>query len=121
MYLKEPQKQQANKSSKTMNRTLSLSKGTDSWWQPAMEVCAKVTGLIAGPIVIALFLGQWLDSRYHTEPWFFLASMGLAFIASLVGIVKIALKYIKDIEKEAKEKKDFTDSSQINYRWIMDI
>jgi len=89
------------------------------FWQPAMEIFTKVTGLIAGPIIIALYVGRWLDEQYDSEPWLFLASMGLAFIISSVGIVKITLDYIKKIEREAQDKKDNadnTDNSQIAHR-----
>ena len=75
------------------------------FWKPAIEIFAKVTGLIAGPIVIALYVGRWLDQRYDSEPWLFLASMAAAFILSSIGIVKITLDYIKKIEKEAEENK----------------
>ena len=76
-----------------------------AFWQPAIEIFAKLTGLIAGPIIIALFVGRWLDQRYNSEPWLFLITMGIAFIISSVGIVKITLDYIKKIEKEVEEKK----------------
>lgn len=82
-----------------------------SWWQPALVIFTQVTGWIAGPIIIALFLGRWLDSRYQTEPWLFLGTMGLAFVISSFGIVKITLSYIKKIEREARDKKDDADSS----------
>ena len=74
------------------------------FWQPAMVIFAEVSAWIAGPIVIALFLGRWLDNRYQTEPWLFLGTMGLAFAVSSFGIVKITLNYIKKIEKEVKNK-----------------
>ena len=33
------------------------------WWQPALTVGSQVTGWIAGPIILALFAGKWLDKR----------------------------------------------------------
>ena len=74
-----------------------------AWWQPALEVGAQITGWVAGPIILALFAGKWLDNRYHSEPWIFLGSMVLAFIITSVGIAKVATNYIKKIEKEAKK------------------
>ena len=79
------------------------------FWQPAILIFAQVTGWIAVPIVIALYAGRWLDNRYDSEPWLFIASMTVAFIISSIGIVKVTLNYIKKIEKEAKEKKDIND------------
>ncbi len=93
------------------------------WWQPALEIFAQVTGWIAGPIIIALFLGKYLDNRYQTKPWFFLGLVVLAFLITCFGIVRLTTDYIKKIEKEAKEKKDnadnhgkFTDNTRIDHR-----
>ena len=107
MSLKEFPKLRVNNNGKAINP----SGASGLWWQPAMEILAKVTGLIAGPIVIALFVGRWLDERYDSEPWLFLASMGLAFAISSIGIVKITLDYIKKIEREAQDKKDNADNT----------
>lgn len=75
------------------------------FWQPAILIFAQVTGWIAVPIVIALYVGRWLDNRYDSEPWLFIASMAVAFIISSIGIVRVTLGYIKKIEKEAKQNK----------------
>ena len=74
------------------------------WWQAGMVVFAEVTGWIAIPIIIALFLGRYLDEKYDSEPWFYLGLTGAAFVVSSIGIVIIASKYIKQIERENKEK-----------------
>ncbi len=54
---------------------------------------------------MGVFVGKWLDRKYGTEPWLFLLSVGVAFILSMFGIVRDALKAMKDIEKEARLKK----------------
>lgn len=74
------------------------------WWQPALIIFAEVTGWIAVPIIIALYLGRYLDEKNNSEPWFFLGLTGVAFIISCTGMVMVASKYIKKIEKESKEK-----------------
>jgi len=76
-----------------------------TWWQPAMVIFSQVTGLIAGPILIALFVGKALDRKYGTEPWIFLGLTGIAFLISSLGIVSITIKYTKKLEKELKDKK----------------
>ena len=73
-----------------------------AWWQPAMEIFASVSAWIVGPIVIALFLGKWLDKKFNSEPWLFLAVVGLAFFISCFGIVRITMAYIKKIEEDLK-------------------
>lgn len=81
------------------------------WWEPALEIFAQITGWIAGPIIIALFLGKYLDDKYQTKPWFFLGLIILAFFITSFGITRITADYIKKIEREAKEKKKNTDNS----------
>lgn len=76
-----------------------------AWWQPGLEIFAQITGWMVAPIVIALFAGKALDKKYHSEPWIFLGLTFVAFFISISGIVIITVKYIKQIERETKEKK----------------
>jgi len=73
------------------------------WWSEAIQIFARVTGWIAGPIIIALFLGRYLDNKYHSDPWIFLGLTLLAFLISSFSIVKITINYTKKIEQEAKK------------------
>ena len=81
-------------------------KTKELWYMPAIRMFANVSGWIAGPIIIALFVGKWLDKKYDTAPWIFLGLTGIAFLISIFGIMKILIKYLKDIEREANEKKN---------------
>ncbi len=76
------------------------------WWEPGMVLFARLSVWIAGPIVAAVFFGKWLDEKYGTNPWLFLASVGLAFVLSSVGIVKEANEMIKKIVEDEKKKKE---------------
>lgn len=76
------------------------------WYMPAIKMGADVSIWIAGPIIIALFVGKWLDKKYDSDPWFFIGLTVVAFIISIGGIMKILMKYLKDIEREAKEKRE---------------
>jgi len=76
-----------------------------AWWQSAMTIFGQVTGLIAAPILIALFLGRYLDEKNGSEPWFLIGLTGIALTISSIGIVKVASKYIKQIEQEDKKSK----------------
>ena len=71
-----------------------------------MMIFANISGWIAGPIILALIVGKWLDNKYDSDPWFFIGLTGVAFFISIFGILKILMKYIKDIEKEAREKRE---------------
>lgn len=70
------------------------------WWQPALFIFFKFSGWIAAPVIIATFIGKWLDKNYNTEPWFFLTSVGAAFIISMIGIIINALREFKKIDKK---------------------
>jgi F0F1-type ATP synthase assembly protein I len=74
------------------------------WWQPSMILFTKLSGWIAGPVLIGVFVGKWLDKKYGTEPWLFLLTVGIAFFLSMFGIVRDSLKEMKRIEKEEKDK-----------------
>lgn len=74
------------------------------WWQPGLTVFAEVTGWIVVPIVVALFLGKYLDERHNSAPWYYLGLTGVAFVISTIGIVIVASKYISQIDRENKER-----------------
>jgi F0F1-type ATP synthase assembly protein I len=76
------------------------------WWQPGLVLFTKLSGWIAGPVILGIIIGKWLDKKYGTEPWLFLISVGTAFFLSMFGIVHDSLKEMKRIEKEEKEKKE---------------
>ena len=69
------------------------------WWQPAIVMFLKLSVWIAGPIIIALYLGKWLDEKYQTGPWLFLSCIGLAFIISICGLIKNTIEEFKKLEK----------------------
>jgi F0F1-type ATP synthase assembly protein I len=72
----------------------------EMWWQPALVLFGKLSGWIAGPIILAIFIGRSLDKKFQTEPWLFLGCVGFAFLISIFGIVHGALTEMKRIEKE---------------------
>lgn len=76
------------------------------WWQPSLVLFARLSGWIGGPILAAVFVGKWLDRKYGTEPWLFLLTVGIAFIVSMIGIVKDAIREMKRIEDESKKNKN---------------
>ena len=87
--------------------------GNIPWWQPSVILFARMSGWIAGPIIIAVIIGKFLDNKFNTHPWMFLGSVGTAFVISIFGISRDAIKAMKIIEeaeaaeaarKEAEEK-----------------
>ena len=77
----------------------------DVWWKPALMVFAKLSGWIAAPIIIALYLGKWLDRKYLSEPKFLLIAVGAAFFISMIGLVKETVREYKKIDKLGGENK----------------
>jgi hypothetical protein len=81
----------------------------NAWWQPAVMMFAKLSGWIAAPIVISLYLGKWLDKKYDSAPRYLLICIGTAFFISMIGLVKESIKEYKKIDhlgkiKEVKQK-----------------
>lgn len=74
------------------------------WWQPGLVLFGRLSGWIAVPVIIGVFVGKYLDKKYNTEPWLFLLSVGVAFILSMLGIIRDAMRAMKEIEKEESDK-----------------
>ncbi len=55
----------------------------------------NLSGYLAGPIIVALFLGKWLDTKYNTGQTLFFVCLGVAFFITCFGIVKETKAYIK--------------------------
>lgn len=81
-------------------------KNKDIWWKPGLIIFTKVSASIAIPIVLALFIGKYLDKKYNSEPWIFLGLTFIAFLASLFYIWKNVVSYMNNLEKEEKKKKN---------------
>lgn len=60
------------------------------WWQPGVLLFVRLSSWIAGPVVIAVLVGNWVEKKYHTKPWVFLAIVAGAFVISIFGIVRNA-------------------------------
>lgn len=75
------------------------------WWQPGMQLFLRLSGWIGGPIILAVIVGKYLDNRYHTAPWLFLATVGIAFVISMIALIRIGFREFKKIEEESKKEK----------------
>lgn len=73
-------------------------------WSLALKVMANISGWIAFPVIIGLFLGKWLDDRYGTAPWLFLITIGGCFVVSLAGLVRYALREFKEAERAVRSR-----------------
>lgn len=76
-------------------------------WALALKVMSKLAGWIAFPVILGTFLGEWLDKKFGTEPWLFLATIAFAFLISMYGLIMNALREFKKIDEEySKNKKE---------------
>ncbi len=70
------------------------------WWRDSLLSFMKVSALFAIPIIIALYLGKYLDDKFHTTPWLFLGLTGLSFMISLSYIYISMIKYLKSLGED---------------------
>ena len=66
---------------------------------------ARLSAWIIGPVIVGLFIGKWLDNKYQSKPWLFLLSMAIAFVISIVGLIKNTKDEYEKIEAADKLKK----------------
>lgn len=82
------------------------------WWQPGLVLFGKMSGWIGGPVIMAIFLGKWLDQRYSSEPKLFLLCVGVAFLVSTLGIVRDAMEAMDRVTKDAEKAKELKAKSE---------
>ncbi|AKM78138.1 MAG: hypothetical protein UX96_C0004G0027 [Candidatus Wolfebacteria bacterium GW2011_GWB1_47_243] len=75
-------------------------------WQPGMQLFLRLSGWIGFPVLIAVVVGNYLDTLYHTDPWLFLLSVGIAFVVSTFALIHYGLKEMKRIESEYPDKRN---------------
>jgi F0F1-type ATP synthase assembly protein I len=85
-----------------------------AWWQPALFMFCRMSGWIIVPVLVALFIGRWLDAKYRTEPWLLLATVGVSFAISMFGIIKDAFREFRKIEDNSKSSKISKSSKNSN-------
>lgn len=79
-----------------------------AWWMPPVAMFARLSAWIAFPVLLGIYVGKKLDQKYNSDPWLFLASVGAAFIVSMVGLVintNKEFKKIMNVEQRNKEDK----------------
>lgn len=83
--------------------------GEKPWWQPGLILFSRMSSWILGPVIVAVFVGRWLDDKYGTKPWLFLVTVAAAFIISMIGIVKEGIKGMQEADEQAKKDKKKKD------------
>jgi F0F1-type ATP synthase assembly protein I len=82
----------------------------NDWWQKGLNLFVRLSAWIAAPVLLAVLVGKWLDTKFNSEPWLFLATVGLSFVVSMFGLIKEASQEFKKIN--AAEDKNKTDEKK---------
>ncbi len=72
----------------------------DNWWQPGLLLFARVSSWIVIPVIAAMFLGQWLEQRYDWQPWGYFATVGVAFVISMIGLIREVITEMRRLDRE---------------------
>ena len=62
---------------------------------------SSIPGFLVVPPVVGALAGQWLDKRFHTEPWLVLVFLFLGFGAAVRLIVR-TLRRVSEIQERDK-------------------
>jgi hypothetical protein len=75
----------------------------EAWWKPGLVLFLKVSSWIAFPIIIALYLGRYLDTYFNTgsNKWFFIC-IAISFFTTMISVGRIAILYVKKAAVELK-------------------
>lgn len=68
-----------------------------SWYYDALHIFTKLSGWVLVPLIIGYTLGRYLDNKYNSQPKWFLISIGIAFVLSMIAIVYQAQSEYKKI------------------------
>jgi len=65
-------------------------------WQ-ALDLAWELGYSIAIPLVLFALAGRWVDTRFHTSPWFLLGGMAVAIIFTTILLIRKFSRLIKDV------------------------
>jgi F0F1-type ATP synthase assembly protein I len=62
-------------------------------------VLSAIPGFLVVPPVAGVFIGRWLDQRYHTQPWLLLVFLLLGF-GSGIRLTVQTLRRVREMQDE---------------------
>jgi hypothetical protein len=68
------------------------------WWRDGLIMFAKVSAYIAVPVILASFLGKYLDEKNNTGNLYFLVLVAISFLLTMFLIWKEMKNYKKKID-----------------------
>jgi len=73
------------------------------WWRDGLIIFTKVSAYIAFPIIMASYIGNYLDDKYSTGNLYFLVLIVIAFATTIYLIWTEMKIYKKKMEQENKK------------------
>ena len=77
-----------------------------AWLAPALQLFGQLAIWLVFPIILALFLGKWLDERFGTEPKLYFLCVAISFVVTMGGLIRYAIKAVRKIDELGGEKSD---------------
>lgn len=63
------------------------------YWRDALVAFGRMSGWVAGPIIPALLLGKWLDTKFSTAPYILIGLVVASFAVSIYGLLQEGRRY----------------------------
>lgn len=63
-------------------------------------LAATIGAMLVAPVVVGIFIGMWLDQRFHTAPTWTVLFLLLGIVAGFVQMIRI----LQRIEQEEKRR-----------------
>lgn len=83
------------------------------WWRDGVIIFVKVSAYIAVPVILASYIGQFLDNKYNTNNLYFYISITIAFLSTMYLIWKEMKIYKKKINESTEDNKEDKTNKQI--------
>lgn len=85
---------------------------TEPWWQKGVQMFARLSTWIVAPVLMGVLAGKWLDKKFSSEPWLFIASVGLSFFVSMFGLIRETNREFKALNKPTENLNQATKESK---------
>ncbi len=73
------------------------------WFAPALELFGQLAAWLVFPIILAIFLGKWLDVKFDSEPKFYFICVAVSFLVTMAGLIRYAIRAMRKIEQLGQE------------------
>jgi len=80
------------------------------WWRDSVITFTRLSAWIVGPVIAALIIGRWLDQKFDSGPWIFLGLTAMAFVVSMIILVRETRKSIDTITRNDNDNNDSTNN-----------